>query len=75
MPPGFTLQAATIRGAELLKREKDLGSIDAGKLADVVAVTGDPLADVGVMRTISFVMKDGRVYKQNGAAIIDDAVR
>jgi imidazolonepropionase-like amidohydrolase len=74
MPPLFTLQAATIHGAELLKRQNDLGSIDTGKLADVVAVAGNPVADVGVMRNISFVMKDGRVYKQNGAAVLDGSV-
>jgi len=40
-----------------------------GKFADVVAVPGDPLADIGVMRHVSFVMKAGTVYKVNGHAV------
>jgi imidazolonepropionase-like amidohydrolase len=69
MPPMFTLQAATISGAQLLKHDKELGSIAAGKLADVVAVPGDPIADIGRMRQVSFVMKDGVVYKLNGSPL------
>ncbi len=69
MPPMFTLQAATINAAQLLKRDKDLGTVAAGKIADVVAVPGDPIADIGVMNRVSFVMKDGMVYKQNGAPV------
>ncbi len=67
MPPMFTLQAATVNAAQLLKHDKDLGSIAKGKTADVVAVPGDPIADIGVMKQVSFVMKDGVVYKFNGA--------
>lgn len=69
MPPMFTLQAATINAAQLLKHDKDLGTVAAGKIADVVAVPGDPIADIGVMNRVSFVMKDGMVYKQNGAPV------
>jgi len=68
MPPLFAIQAATTHAAALLKRDKDLGSLSAGKLADVVAVPGDPLADISVMRRVSFVMKDGTVFKQDGRA-------
>jgi imidazolonepropionase-like amidohydrolase len=75
MPPAFTLQAATIRAAELLRKEKDLGSIEAGKFADVIAVAGDPVANVGVMRKVAFVMKDGHVYRRNGVPLIDDAAQ
>jgi imidazolonepropionase-like amidohydrolase len=65
MPAMFTLQAATINAAQLLKHDKELGSVAAGKTADVVAVTGDPVADISLMKSVSFVMKDGVVYKLN----------
>jgi imidazolonepropionase-like amidohydrolase len=63
MPPMFTLQAATVNAAQLLKHDKDLGSVAPGKIADVVAVPGDPIADISLMKRVSFVMKDGVVYK------------
>ncbi|HLW24253.1 MAG TPA: amidohydrolase family protein [Steroidobacteraceae bacterium] len=66
MPAVYALQAATVNAAQLLKHDKDLGSVTAGKYADVVAVPGDPLADIAVMRRVSFVMKAGTVYKLNG---------
>jgi imidazolonepropionase-like amidohydrolase len=69
MPPMFTIQAATISGAQLLKRDKDLGTLAAEKFADVVAVPGDPVADIGLMTRVSFVMKDGVVYKLNGSPV------
>lgn len=69
MPPLFTLQAATTHAAELLKQDKDLGSLSAGKLADVVAVPGNPVQDISLMKHVSFVMKDGVVYKRDGKAI------
>jgi imidazolonepropionase-like amidohydrolase len=73
MPPMFTLQAATTHAAELLKHDKDLGSLSAGKFADVVAVPGNPLDDISLMKRVSFVMKDGVVYKRDGNAVIVDA--
>jgi imidazolonepropionase-like amidohydrolase len=69
MPPVFALQAATINAAQLLKKEKDLGSVAAGKLADVVAVPGDPTTDISRMLNVSFVMKDGVVYKLKGTPV------
>jgi imidazolonepropionase-like amidohydrolase len=63
MPPMFVLQAATISAAQLLKREKDLGSITQGKYADLVAVDGNPLENISLMKQVSFVMKEGVVYK------------
>jgi imidazolonepropionase-like amidohydrolase len=69
MPPMFTLQAATINAAQLLKHDKDLGTVAAGKIADVVAVPGDPIADISLMKQVSFVMKDGVVYKLNGVPV------
>ena len=68
MPPMFVLQAATIRAAQLLKHDKDLGSLAAGKFADLVAVPGNPLDDMALMKHVSFVMKAGTIYKENGAA-------
>ncbi len=56
------LQAATVNAAELLGQD-DLGAIEAGNLADIVAVPGNPLEDISVTESVSFVMKDGVIYK------------
>jgi imidazolonepropionase-like amidohydrolase len=72
MPPLFVLQAATVNAAQLLRQEKDLGSLTAGKWADVVAVDGDPLQDISRMKAVSFVMKDGIVWKVNSAPVSPD---
>ncbi|HXR91439.1 MAG TPA: amidohydrolase family protein [Steroidobacteraceae bacterium] len=69
MPPMFTLQAATTHAAELLKHDRDLGSLSSGKLADVVAVPGNPVQDISLMKRVSFVMKEGVVYKRDGKAV------
>jgi imidazolonepropionase-like amidohydrolase len=69
MPPMFVLQAATTHAAELLKKSKDLGTVEAGKFADVVAVDGNPLDDITLMQRIGFVMKDGVVYKEDGKVV------
>ena len=69
MPAMFALQAATTHAAELLKRDKDIGSIAAGKFADVVAVPGSPVDDVSLMKRVSFVMKEGVIYKRDGKAV------
>jgi imidazolonepropionase-like amidohydrolase len=63
MSPIDALRAATINGAELLGRSKDIGAIEPGKYADIVAVDGDPLSDIAVMEKVTFVMKGGEVYK------------
>lgn len=63
MPAAETLLAATIVSAELIGRADELGTIEKGKLADIVAVPGNPLEDINVMTKVSFVMKDGVVYK------------
>jgi imidazolonepropionase-like amidohydrolase len=68
MPPMFVLQAATTHAAQLLKHDKDLGSVTTGKLADLVAVPGNPLEDISLMQRVSFVMKDGVIYKRDGKA-------
>lgn len=68
MTPMQAIQAATSNAADLLGHSDVLGSIKAGKYADMVAVTGDPLKDISVLEHIEFVMKDGKVYKSAGAA-------
>jgi imidazolonepropionase-like amidohydrolase len=70
MPPAFALQAATTHAAELLRKSKDLGSVEAGKFADVIAVDGDPLQNIQLMQSVSFVMKEGVVYKQAGKPVM-----
>ncbi|MET8976546.1 amidohydrolase family protein [Streptomyces sp. NPDC004539] len=62
MRPLDALRAATTVAAELIDAE-DRGRLEPGLLADVIAVPGDPLADVGVTEKVSFVMKGGRVYR------------
>jgi imidazolonepropionase-like amidohydrolase len=69
MPAAYALQAATTHAAELLKRSQDLGSVAPGKFADIVAVHGDPLADIAVMQRVDFVMKAGTVYRRDGHAV------
>jgi imidazolonepropionase-like amidohydrolase len=69
MPPMFTIQAATISAAQLLRHDKDLGTVTAGKIADVVAVPGNPIDDISLMKRVSFVMKDGVIYKLNSVPV------
>jgi imidazolonepropionase-like amidohydrolase len=58
------LQAATIHAADLLRMSDEIGSIEAGKFADIIAVSGDPTTDIGAMENVVFVMKDGEIIKQ-----------
>jgi imidazolonepropionase-like amidohydrolase len=67
MTPMQAIQAATSNAADLLGHSKELGSIKAGKYADLVAVSGDPLQDIRVLEHVEFVMKEGKVYKSSGA--------
>lgn len=62
LPPIDALRAATIRAAQALGMADRLGSLTPGKAADLVAVSGDPLADISLMERVVFVMKDGVVY-------------
>ncbi len=64
MTPMQAIQSATSKAAELLDMQKDIGTLEAGKLADVVAVPGDPLADVNALAKIDFVMKGGRIIRR-----------
>jgi hypothetical protein len=61
MPPAAVLQAATIQGARVLKQSANLGSIEAGKLADIVILDADPLADIRNTRKINRVVRGGLV--------------
>ena len=63
MPAMEAIRSATLNASELLGISDILGTIEKGKLADVVAVNGDPLKDITLMEKISFVMKNGVVYK------------
>jgi imidazolonepropionase-like amidohydrolase len=64
MTPMQAIQSATTVAAALLSQQDQLGAIEPGKAADIVAVSGDPLADIGELERVKFVMKDGVVYKQ-----------
>jgi imidazolonepropionase-like amidohydrolase len=64
MPPMKAIQAATLEAARLLRAESDLGSVEKGKLADLVAVKRDPLADVAALSDVAFVMKGGAIVKR-----------
>ena len=66
MPPMVAIQSATMEGAKLLRVDDELGSVEPGKIADLVAVDGDPLADISVMGKMDFVMKAGEVFKRDG---------
>lgn len=71
MTPMRAIQAATSVAAQLLRAESDIGSVGAGRLADLVAVAGDPLDDINVLRTVSFVMKGGTIVKRPAALQAD----
>jgi imidazolonepropionase-like amidohydrolase len=64
MSPLAVLQADLIHGAKLLGWEGQIGALEAGYLADVVAVAGDPLQDIDTLKKVSFVMKSGVIYKK-----------
>jgi imidazolonepropionase-like amidohydrolase len=63
LTPLQAIQAATVNDADLLGWSDKVGTIEAGKWADIVAVDGDPLADVTTLERVKFVMKGGEVVK------------
>jgi imidazolonepropionase-like amidohydrolase len=63
MKPLDAIRSATVRSSELLRVERDLGTLEPGKFADVIAVEGNPLDDIGTLNRVAFVMKAGQVYK------------
>jgi imidazolonepropionase-like amidohydrolase len=64
MTPAQALRAATVSGAELVDMRDQIGSVEPGKLADLDAVSGNPLSDIKVLEDVNFVMKEGVVYKR-----------
>lgn len=64
MTPLAALQAGTLNGARLLGWQGQVGALKPGYLADIVAVPGDPLQDIGVLEKVTFVMKGGTIYKR-----------
>jgi imidazolonepropionase-like amidohydrolase len=67
MPPIDAIRAITINAAEMLGWEDKVGIIQPGKFADLVAVSGDPLADITELERVRFVMKGGQVVKNEPA--------
>jgi imidazolonepropionase-like amidohydrolase len=67
LTPIESLTAGTINGAKLLGWDKQVGSIEAGKLADIVATAGNPLEDIHRTEQVTFVMKNGVIYKGPGS--------
>jgi imidazolonepropionase-like amidohydrolase len=63
MPASEAIKAATVNAADLLGLSSEIGTLEPGKRADLIAVTGDPLKDVTVLKKVEFVMKDGQVSR------------
>ena len=66
MRPAEAIRTATVNAADLLGRSEQIGTIEAGKDADIVAVAGDPLTNIQLLENVGFVMKHGRVHKLGG---------
>ena len=64
MPPMAAIKSATSMTAKFLEIDDRLGSVQVGKIADLAAVPGDPLADISLMQRVHFVMKDGVVHRR-----------
>ena len=69
MPAIQAIQAATMIPAEILKIDNQLGSVETDKLADIIAVEGNPLEDISMMEKVVFVMKEGQIYKTPQQAV------
>jgi len=70
MSPMDAIKAATWNAADLIGDTADIGAVQPGRYADVIAVTGDPLADVTVLEHVAFVMKAGQVVKAGGRSVL-----
>jgi imidazolonepropionase-like amidohydrolase len=70
MTPMQAIQSATVTAAVALGQQKDVGAIEVGRYADLIAVAGDPTVDVSVLQSVLFVMKGGEVVKQNTSAAL-----
>lgn len=69
MTPADAIWAATHNAADLIGDPADIGSVQKGRYADIVAVNGDPLADITQLQHVGFVMKGGTIYKQNNQIV------
>ena len=69
MSPIDALKSATANDAELLGIGQKVGTLEKGKLADVIAVPGDPTADITATERVSFVMKEGKIIRQGLAGV------
>jgi imidazolonepropionase-like amidohydrolase len=67
MAPLAAIQSTTMNAADLLGWSDKVGSLDAGKWADIIAVDGNPIADVKLLQDVKFVMKAGVAYKGVGS--------
>jgi imidazolonepropionase-like amidohydrolase len=74
MMPMDALAAATVNAADLIGDSQNIGSIEPGKFADIIAVSGDPLKDITELERVGFVMKGGIVYKTNGKEVAAPAL-
>ncbi len=63
LSPLQVIRAATVDAAELLGRSDRIGALEAGKLADIIAVPGNPLTDPGALQRVRFVMKGGQIFR------------
>ncbi|HMF01201.1 MAG TPA: amidohydrolase family protein, partial [Terriglobia bacterium] len=63
MSPARAIQAGTVNNAEIMGWTDRVGSIDKGKYADLIAVSGDPLADISELQRVKFVMKGGKIIR------------
>jgi imidazolonepropionase-like amidohydrolase len=70
MPAIEAILAATRNAADLLDQSASIGSVQSGRYADLVAVKGDPVADIKLLQNIGFVMKAGVVYKRDGKPVV-----
>jgi len=64
--PMDAILAGTRGGADLIGDSADIGSIQAGRFADIIVVPGDPLKDIKVLQHVEFVMKGGEIFKRDG---------
>ena len=67
------LRAATTSAADLMGWSDDIGALEPGKFADLIAVEGDPIADIAQLQHVKFVMKGGRVIKDELASVADSS--
>jgi imidazolonepropionase-like amidohydrolase len=75
MTPARAIQAGTIVNAEAMGWQDQIGSITKGKFADIIAVSGNPVADIAELQRVKFVMKGGKVIRNDMAAVVYTGTR